>query len=232
MRFPRLHPWPRDAKAAITLQRRLADRVRLVPAPRAARIFAGCDAAFSPDGQRVIAGVVIWDRASGDLIEQVLSTAPARFPYVPGLLSFREVPALLAAFRKIRSSPEVVLADAQGIAHPRGFGLAAHLGLWLETPTVGCAKSRLCGDSREPGEKRGAATKLMGKGEQIGWTLRTRDRVKPLFVSPGHLCDISSAKRLTLAATTRYRLPEPTRLAHQLVTAARRRSARDGVNEV
>lgn len=226
MRFPRLHAWPRDSKAAVALQRELADRIQLIPAPRRPRIFAGCDAAFSRDEKHVIAGVVVFECATTQVIEQVVATAPIRFPYVPGLLSFRELPALLKAFRKLRTTPDVVLADAQGIAHPRRFGLAAHLGLWLGIPTVGCAKSRLCGESREPAASRGSATKLLHKGEQIGWTLRTRDRVNPLFVSPGNLVDMNDAKRLTLMATTRYRLPEPTRLAHQLVTKARNGAAR------
>jgi deoxyribonuclease V len=221
MRIRTLHAWPVAPAAAIALQKRLAPRVRLTPAPSALRLFAGTDVAFSPGGAEAVAGVVVWDAGTNTLVEQRVARAPCRLPYIPGLLSFRETPAILAALRKLRSRPQVVLCDAQGLAHPRRFGLACHLGLWLELPTVGCAKSRLCGDYCEPADAKGSRTALWHQGERVGSVLRTRDSVKPLFVSPGHRCDQDSAARLTLAATTRYRLPEPTRLAHQLVTRAR-----------
>jgi deoxyribonuclease V len=182
---------------------------------------AGADVAFSPDGSQVIAGVVVWDSATRTVVEQKLARVVCRFPYIPGLLSFREMPAVLAAFRKLRTEPQVVLCDGQGLAHPRRVGLACHLGLWLERPTIGCAKSRLCGVYTEPPVEKGRFSPLLLDGEQAGVVLRTRTAVKPLFVSPGHLCDHESAVRLTLAATTRFRLPEPTRLAHQLVSCAR-----------
>lgn len=221
MRIRTLHRWPRTPAAAIALQKRLASRVRLVPGPKSVRLFAGTDVAFSRDGSKVIAGVVVWDAAESAVIEQRVAWIPSRFPYIPGLLSFRETPGLLAAMRKVRTAVEVVLCDAQGLAHPRRFGLACHLGLWLRIPTVGCAKSRLCGQCRQPKTAKGSRATLTYKGERVGSVLRTRDNVKPLFVSPGHLCDHESAIRLTLAATTIYRLPEPTRLAHQLVTRAK-----------
>lgn len=221
MRIHALHRWPSTPKAAITLQKRLAPQVRLARVTRAVRLFAGADVAFSADGGQVIAGVVVWDRKTHSVVEQCLARAPCRFPYVPGLLSFRELPGVLAAMRKLKIVPDVVLCDAQGLAHPRRLGLACHLGLWLELPTVGCAKSRLCGNYDDPAAFKGSYTKLWHNGERVGSVLRTRERVKPLFVSPGHLCDHNAAVRLTLAATTRYRLPEPTRLAHQLVTRER-----------
>jgi deoxyribonuclease V len=221
MRFPRLHAWPRSVRAAIALQNELAAGVRLTPVITPPRLAAGCDAAFSPDGEHVIAGVVVLDAGSGVLVEQVVARRPCRFPYVPGLLSFRELPAVLAAFRRLRSRPDAVLCDAQGLAHPRGLGLACHLGLWLNLATVGCAKSRLCGEFQPPGELRGGRSALRLNDREVGAVLRTRSRVAPLFVSPGHLCDVDSAAALTLQWATRYRLPEPTRRAHQLVTAAR-----------
>lgn len=261
MKIATLHRWPRDPRAAIALQRRLAARVRLEPIPCGVRIVAGADVAFSRDGADVIAGVVVCElsedvRFGARTLHQTAGAGPGRhtscgtgfqpvisagtgpgryigvverrtarvacrFPYVPGLLSFRELPGVLAAFRKLTVVPEAVLCDGQGLAHPRRFGLACHLGLWLGLPTVGCAKSRLCGTFDEPERSRGGWTPLLLDDEQVGVVLRTRDGVKPLFVSPGHLCDQASAVRLTLAATTRYRLPEPTRLAHQLVSAAR-----------
>ena len=216
-----LHTWPRAPKAAIELQRKLAVQVHLCPVATEVRVVAGADVASSPDGGQVIAGVVVWDLAARTVIEQKLARVVCRFPYIPGLLSFREMPAVLAAFRKLRTDPQVVLCDGQGLAHPRRVGLACHLGLWLERTTVGCAKSRLCGTYAEPPVEKGGFSPLLLDGEQVGVVLRTRTAVKPLFVSPGHLCDHESALRLTLAATTRFRLPEPTRLAHQLVTRAR-----------
>ncbi len=222
MKFPQLHRWPTSPTAAIALQKRLAGRVRLEPLARPVRRLAGADVAFSADGAQVIAGIVLWDRQAGEVVETRLARVPCRFPYVPGLLSFRELPGVLAAFRKLRASPDAVLCDAQGLAHPRRLGLACHLGLWLGVPTVGCAKSRLCGEFDEPAVEKGAQAVLVHRGERVGTVLRTRRNVRPLFVSPGHLCDHDSAVRLALGATTRYRLPEPTRLAHQLVTRARR----------
>ncbi len=221
MKIDTLHRWTRDPGAAIALQRRLAPQVRPRPVPSNARIVAGADVAFSRDGEKVIAGVVVWNLEDEVVIERRTARVPCRFPYVPGLLSFRELPGVVAAFRKLRATPEVVLCDAQGLAHPRRLGLACHLGLWLRLPTVGCAKSRLCGTFDLPPRLKGGRTPLLLNGEQVGTVLRTRTGVKPLFVSPGHLCDQIGAVRLTLAATTRYRLPEPTRLAHQLVTKAR-----------
>lgn len=223
MKIAPLHRWPRTPRAAIRLQQRLAPRVELrMPLPlRQVRLLAGADAAFSRDGACVIAGVVVWDRRLRTVVESRLAIRPVRFPYVPGLLSFREMPALLAALRAVRSEPQVFLCDGQGLAHPRRFGLACHLGLWLKRTTVGCAKSRLCGEFVEPGLCRGEHSRLTLDGRQVGDVLRTRDRVRPIFVSPGHLCDFRAARELSLMGVTEFRLPEPTRLAHQLVTRAR-----------
>ena len=221
MEIDKLHPWPRSARDAIALQKKLAPRVVLTPIVNAPRWIAGEDAAFSPDGTRVIAGVVLWDAVENCMIESRVASASCRFPYIPGLLSFRELPGVLAAFRKLRRTPDVVLCDAQGIAHPRRLGLASHLGLWLNLPTIGCAKSRLCGEHDEPGQHKGGAAELWHSGERVGTVLRTRDRVKPLYISPGHLCDHEAAVAQTLRYAVKYRLPEPTRLAHQLVTSAR-----------
>ncbi len=218
-----LHQWPRTARPAMALQRELAGRVETVSIRRGVRVLAGVDAAFSPDGSRVIAGVVVWDLRTRAVIERHVARTPCTFPYVPGLLSFRELPGVLAAFRAIQTPIDAVLCDAQGLAHPRRFGLACHLGLWLQVPTIGCAKSRLCGTYREPAPSRGCATRLINAGETVGKVVRTRAGVKPLFVSQGHLSDTDSAVRLTLQAAICYRLPEPTRLAHQLVTRERKK---------
>ena len=221
MKIPTLHRWPHDTRAARELQTQLAPDVRLRRLVGPLRWLAGADVAFSRDGADVIAGVVLWDQQARAVIERQVARVPCEFPYVPGLLSFRELPGVLAAFRLLRGTPDAVLCDAQGLAHPRRLGLACHLGLWLQVPTVGCAKSRLCGSFELPGRVKGSSSPLVLDDECVGAVLRTRTDVQPLFVSPGHLCDLPGAVDLTLAATTRYRLPEPTRLAHQLVTAAR-----------
>ena len=221
MKVVRLHPWPRSAKAAVALQRKLALRIRILPVNPDVTLLAGADLSISPDGKRLIAGIVVWDSNSHDVVETRLARVACTFPYVPGLLSFREIPGILVAVRKLKVTPDVFLCDAHGLAHPRRLGLACHLGLWLNMPTVGCAKSRLCGEHAEPGLKKGSSTRLMQHGEHIGCVLRTRDGVKPIYVSPGHLCDQATARRIALSAAIKYRLPEPTRLAHQLVSRAR-----------
>jgi len=218
---PPLHRWSMSPKAAIRLQERLAGRVRVEPLRRKVRLVAGVDVAFGPDGRRCLAGVVVYDLRAGQVIEQQLAWRPVRFPYVPGLLSFREAPAALAALRKLRCEPDVFMFDAQGIAHPRRLGLAAHVGLLIDRPALGCAKSLLCGDYNEPPPWAGRSAPLVHRGETVGAVLRTRDNVKPVFVSVGHRVTLANAIRVVMACVTRYRLPEPARLAHQLVTAHR-----------
>jgi deoxyribonuclease V len=185
------------------------------------RTVAAADVSYNKFDPRLFAVAVVVDAKTLDVIEQVGVEVPARFPYIPGLLSFREAPAVLEAFRRLSTRPDVVICDGQGYAHPRRMGLACHLGLWLGVPTIGCAKSRLVGEYTEPGAKRGSRSPLVDDGETIGLVLRTRDRVKPLFVSPGHRCDMESAARVVLECAPRYRLPVPSRLAHQAVNALR-----------
>jgi deoxyribonuclease V len=177
--------------------------------------------AFSPDGRRCVAGVVVYDLQAREVVEQVLAWREVRFPYVPGLLSFREAPAVLAAIRRLRCEPDAFILDAQGYAHPRRFGLACHVGLLTDCITVGCAKSRLCGEHDEPPRAAGGFAPLMHRDEQIGAVLRTCPGVKPVYVSVGHRITLQHAVELVLACVTRYRVCEPTRLAHQFVTRAR-----------
>jgi deoxyribonuclease V len=186
------------------------------------RRIAGVDVAFARDDSACIAAVVVWDLFEHAVVERQVARRPLRFPYVPGLLSFREAPAVLAALRKLRTAPDALICDGQGLAHPRRFGLACHVGLLVELPTLGCAKSRLCGGYREPAARRGSRTRLMLGGEIVGTVLRTRDDVRPVFVSAGHRVDLPSAERIVLAACAGYRLPEPTRRADRLVAAVRR----------
>jgi deoxyribonuclease V len=209
-----------DPREAVQLQRRLRDRVRLQPAPMPDRVL-GVDCAFLDD--RILAAAVVWDLAAGRVVEQRCGSAPLRFPYVPGLLSFRELPVLLPLIRRVRTPFGGILCDGQGIAHPRRLGIASHLGLLLACPTVGCAKSRLAGSHEAVGDHRGDQVPLLLDGDQVGCVLRTRDGVKPLYVSPGHLVDVPSAAAWVLACGAGYRLPEPTRLADRLVAAFKKR---------
>lgn len=205
-------------RAAIRLQQRLAGRVRVERLTRRVRLVAGVDLAFSPEGQRCLAGVVIYDLKTHSVIEEKLAWRHVRFPYIPGLLSFRETPAALAAMRKLEHEPEVSIFDGQGLAHPRRLGLACHTGLLMDRPTIGCAKSRLCGTHDEPPVAAGQLAPLTHQGETVGAVLRTRHKVKPVFVSIGHRVTLADAVRIVTACVTRYRLPEPTRLAHILVS--------------
>jgi len=215
MVFPELHPWNLTPKEAIALQRELAGQVVLhdeLPDP--VRVVAGVDVSCARFAPEVFAAVVLYDLHGGSIVETVSARAGESFPYVPGLLSFRELPVVLEAFHRLLRAPGVVLVDGQGVAHPRRFGIASHLGLWLDLPTIGCAKSRLCGAHDEPGLNRGDWASLQESGEEVGRVLRTRDRVRPLYVSPGHQVSMERAVQLVLACGRGYRLPEPTRLAH------------------
>ncbi len=170
----------------------------------------------------LFAAAVLWDVGRGELVEVAGARVPARFPYVPGYLSFRELPALLSAFERLRGTPDLVVADGQGRAHPRRFGLACHLGVLLDVPTIGCAKSRLVGFHREPGLRRGSHTQLREGAECIGEVVRTRAGVRPVFVSVGHRVSLVTARRWILRLASRYRLPEPVRAAHREVNRLRR----------
>ncbi len=164
-----------------------------------------------------IAGVVVWDVRTRQVVEQHVAYRPTRFPYVPGLLSFREAPALVAVLRKLRCEVDAFMFDGQGLAHPRRFGLACHVGLLIDRPSLGCAKSLLVGVCETPQPTRGSTAPLEHRGERIGMVVRTRDGVKPVYVSVGHRLSLPAAVEITLACCDGYRLPEPVRLADQLV---------------
>ena len=219
------HRWAVTAKQAIAIQSELAAGVRETVLPIAPRLVAGLDAAFSADGDWCIAGAVVWDVEGAEVVEQRTALRRITFPYVPGLLSFREAPAVLAALRKLRASPDALMCDGHGLAHPRRFGIACHVGVICGIPTVGCAKSRLIGRHRVPGMKRGSRVAVRDGHERVGTVLRTRDGINPLYVSVGHLIDLASAERLVMACAVKYRLPEPIRLADRLVGAEKRRRA-------
>lgn len=222
MKMPTIpHRWDVTPRRAVAIQRRLAAQIVNKAPAGPLRFIAGIDCAFPADGRRCIAGVVLWDAAEKRVVEEGIADKPLRFPYVPGLLSFREAPAILAALRKLRHEPDALLCDGQGLAHPRRLGIACHVGLLADRPAIGCAKSRLIGMHAQPARKRGSRADLLDKGERIGTVLRTQDGVNPVFVSVGHRMDLATAERLVLACAIRFRLPEPTRLADRLVARAK-----------
>lgn len=211
-------------RAAVALQRDLASRVVRRTRSRAIRYVAGADVAVLPERQLALASVVVLTFPDLEVVGSVDGSAPLDFPYIPGLLSFREMPAVLSAFARLAVRPDVLLCDAHGVAHPRGFGLASHLGVVLDLPTIGCAKSRLFGTHGAPAEAKGSSVPLTHPrdGSVLGAVVRTRTGVRPIYVSIGHLVDLPFAVRTVLRCARRFRLPEPTRLAHLAVTAARR----------
>jgi len=218
---PPLHRWNVSPIRAAQIQRDLATRVVRTGNVQRPRLIAGADLAFSRDGSKCIAGIVVWDMRAEAIVEEHVVRRPLLFPYVPGLLSFREAPALLAAIRKLRCEPDIFMFDGHGFAHPRRIGLASHVGLFLDLPAIGCAKSLLVGDFKDPATTKGSSSPLTHHGERIGTVLRTRDGVKPVFVSVGHRISLKHAGRIVLQCATRFRLPEPTRLADRLVANAR-----------
>jgi len=223
MHFEPLHPWNLSPAEARTLQAAIASQVDTTTALPAWRYVAAADVSYTRGDTHLYAAVVVLDTQANMVeVERVGVVAPISFPYVPGLLSFREAPPVLEAFRLLKTVPDVVLCDGQGIAHPRRLGLASHLGLWLGIPTIGCAKSRLCGSYQEPGPARGTLSPLLDQDETIGAVVRTKNRVKPLFVSPGHKITLDNAVGVVLATAPRHRLPQPARLAHETVNALRR----------
>ncbi len=220
-----MHSWRVSPKEAVAIQKEVASLVSRSKPQKPFRFVAGADAAFSKDGELCIAGVVVWDLKTRQTIEEHVATAKLRLPYIPGLLTFREAPAIIAALSKLRQTPDVLICDGQGIAHPRRLGIASHLGVFVDLPSVGCAKSRLIGEYEEPANKKGSKSPLFDKDTVIGTVLRTRDNVKPVFVSIGHKIDLQSAEKLIMDCTAGYRLPEPTRLADHLVAKAKRELA-------
>ena len=264
MQTKKLHNWNLSYSQAAEAQKRLACKVQFTSLRNPPKLIAGLDCALSPDGERIIAAAVVialrkesrglpqvkppdsFDYAQDgerakrvepfELIETTNASRKLAFPYIPGLLSFREAPVCINAVEKLKTEPDVFIIDGQGIAHPRRLGLAAHLGLFFDKPTIGCAKSRLFGTFEDPLLEKGSYSLLKDKKnvkrdtqyairntqyETIGAVVRTRTNVKPVFVSVGNKCLLGDAIKIILDCTTKYRLPEPTRLAHQIVTELR-----------
>lgn len=205
--------WPTTYQEAVAVQEELRHRVRLVPLARPPRLVAGVDAICERGDKRIFGAAALYRYPEMELLEEAGAAGECPFPYRTGLLSFREVPILLAALAQLKGRPDVVLVDGQGIAHPRGLGLAAHLGLAADLPTIGVAKSRLVGEGSEPDQAAGSYKPLIWKGKQVGLILRTQKSIKPLYVSPGHRVTGPECLEITLGCVTRYRLPLPVRQA-------------------
>lgn len=220
--YTQLHDWSVAPAEAVQIQKQLRDRVRLEPLASPVRTIAGADISFNKYSPTLHAAFVVLALPSLEIVEEAGATAETRFPYVPGLLSFREIPPLLDAWSKLRTTPDVIMLDGQGIAHPRRFGIACHLGLVVGVPAFGCAKSVLTGTYDEPATERGSLSPLTDRGEVIGAAVRTKRNVKPVYISAGTGLALDDAVRLTLACHGGYRQPEPTRRAHLLVNALRR----------
>jgi deoxyribonuclease V len=242
MQVKKLHSWNLSYSQAVALQKNLACKVQFTPIEKPPKLIAGLDCALSKDGQQIVAAAVVLrthnvvkglleplKSPDFELIETATALQKVTFPYIPGLLSYRESPACIAAVEKLKNEPDIFIIDGQGTAHPRRLGLAAHLGLFFDKPTIGCAKSRLTGYFEQPPPEKGVYTLLKDKksskhdtsDEVIGAVVRTRSNVKPVFVSVGNKCLLKDAIKIIFDCTTKYRLPEPTRLAHQLVSKSK-----------
>ncbi len=216
-----LHSWDVTTEEAVEIQRALRSRVALGSYTGRTRFIGGADVSYSTRGGRLCAAVVIVDIDTMETVEAVAEQGESSFPYITGLLSFREVPIILEAWKKVRQVPDVLICDGQGIAHPRGMGVATHAGIILGVPTVGCAKKRLVGAYDDVGNTKGSFSLLHVKGRAVGAVVRTRDQVNPVFVSPGCGIDLASSITVILKSCHGYRLPEPVRRAHGLANQTR-----------
>ena len=222
MKLGGIHPWAVSIQDAFRIQKELTAKLLLEDDSDDPALIAGVDVAFSRGRDLLYAAIVVFDAETMKPIEVASAAQQPVFPYVPGLLTFREGPVVLQAYEKLKLEPDLVMFDGQGIAHPRGLGLASHMGVLLDKPSIGCAKSRLVGEFKEPKQKRGAMRTLSLHRKKVGVVLRTKDNTKPLFVSPGHRITVETAVRRVLEAGRGYRLPEPTRLAHVEASRAKR----------
>jgi len=221
MKCLNLHAWNLSYDEAIKMQQDLSTRVILEPFKSELKLVAGADVSYSKNSDLFFAGIIVLEIPTMTVVEESTAYDRVDFPYIPGLLSFRESPVLIKAFEKLKVIPDVVVLDGQGIAHPRGLGIASHIGLLLDMPTIGCAKNILVGHYEEPGIEAGDHNPIIFKGKNVGAVVRTKRKVSPVFVSPGHKMDIPSATEIILKTCRGYRLPEPTRQAHLLLNRAR-----------
>ncbi len=212
--------WPSNIKDAKAIQEELRHKVKIAPLRIKPKYIAAADAAFIND--KVIGAVCVYKYQGLEYLDNAISVGKITFPYVPGFLTFREGLAIVEAIKKLKIAPDVIIFDGQGIAHPKGLGIASHIGALLDMPTIGCAKSRLTGNFKELGKRKGEWSQLMNDGKTIGAVLRTRNNVRPVFVSPGHKTDIETSVDIILHCTGNFRIPLPQRCADMLAKKAKR----------
>lgn len=211
-----LHPWKVNTERAIQIQENLKSRILQKNGLSEYKTIAGADVSYSKGKNSLSGAIVVLSFPDMNLIEQATASGEITFPYIPGLLTFREGPILIKTFQRLRKKPDLIIFDGQGIAHPRRIGLASHLGLWFDIPSIGCAKTLLTGEFKDPGPFKGDYEWIFKDGEKLGAVLRTKDLVKPLFISPGHRIDLYTSMNIVLKSCIRFRIPEPLRKAHQL----------------
>jgi deoxyribonuclease V len=207
----KLFPWPENINDAKAIQLALKDRVKIIPLRKEPKFIAGVDASFFED--KVIGVACLYKYPEIIPMEDSFALTEVSFPYIPGLLSFREGPVIIEALNGLKIKPQIILFDGQGTAHPKGMGIASHIGVILDMPAIGCAKSRLVGEYKDPGIKRGMWSFLKYNNRTVGAVLRTKDNVRPVFISPGHRTDLRSSVEIVLNCTIKYRIPEPLRRA-------------------
>ena len=217
MKTTDLHSWTVTFQEAIRIQDQLREKLVFRPPHKPIRTLAAADVSYDPAGEIHFGAFLLFRFPDLSLLEKTWAVEKISFPYIPGLLTFREAPVLLKAFSQLSQEPDLLLLDGQGIAHPRSMGIASHLGVLLNLPAIGCAKSRLCGAYEEPGLQKGSTAPLKENGKTVGMAVRTRTGIKPVFVSPGHRMDFETSVKVVLALCRTYRIPEPLRQAHAFV---------------
>lgn len=216
------HAWDLSPTEAVALQRELADHLDIRPLESDIKIIGAADISFNKNSSDIYAAIILLDYETMEVVDKATVQTKASFPYVPGLLSFREIPAYLQCWDQLKTKPDVMVMDGQGIAHPRRIGVGVHFGLLTDCPTLGCGKSVLVGNFEPPAPTKGSFSPMVHRNEVVAYALRTRDKVKPVFVSPGHRVDLEDCRRIMLHCARGYRIPEPTRQAHLLVNELRR----------
>lgn len=222
--------WKVTPSEAIQIQKDLRQKVQIEALKSPIRTIAGADISFNRFDPMVYAGIVTLSFPELQVLSYALVKAPATFPYIPGLLSFREIPALMQAWNLFPEKPDLVMVDGQGIAHPRRLGIATHFGLETGVPTIGCGKSPLLNTFTQPSQKKGSIGEILHEGEQVGVVLRTKDNIQPLFISPGNNVSIDDAQHIVLQCIRKHRLPEPTRQAHLHVNRFRKGELKEGIH--
>lgn len=223
--------WDVDPAEARQIQQNLREKVAIQPLEREVSLVGGTDISYDRGSDRMYGGIVILDIENLQEVARSMAETRVKFPYIPGLLAFREMPALQLAWNRLSVKPDLVITDGHGLAHPRRMGIAAHLGVLLEMPAVGCAKKVLTGEYEEPGRRKGSVSDLVDGDEKIGEVLRSRTDVNPIFVSPGHLINFEDSTRIVMRCLSRYKLPETTRAAHERVNQLRRGEIEPGYLE-